>query len=96
MGEDKIAKLYVYDNQGAELGRIVLDVERIIDLYWEAYLRGVRQGNELEGDIMREQTDAPRSEDDVFVERVTEHVGWYKKASDGSMYMKRLKGNTAQ
>lgn len=88
--EEKVARLYVYDEKGEDIGRLVVDMERLIDMYCRAYLTSVRQGNEVPGEILREQTDAPRSEDDAFHKAVTAHVGWWKKASDGTFYLKRV------
>lgn len=96
MTEDKIAHLFAYDSNGNEIGRLVLDMELLTDLYWYASLRSTRQGDELKGHIIREQTDAPRSGEDIFFQRVSEHIGWYKKKSDGSFYMKRLTEDSVQ
>lgn len=96
MTEDRIAHLFAYDSSGNEIGRLVLDMEQLIDLYWNAFLRTTQQGDEPEGHIIREQTNAPRRADDELFERITEHVGWYKKTSDGSFYMKRIREHPAQ
>lgn len=90
--QDKLVRLHVYDTDDADVGRIVIDIERIIDMYVADYLRGHPQGNEVEGEVFREQTTAPRSGEDEFVEKVTPHVGWWRKKSDGSLYMKRRPG----
>lgn len=90
--DEKIVRLYAYNTEGEEVGRTVLDITKLIDMYAAAYLKCHVQGNEVEGEVIREQTTAPRGEYDEFVEEVTPHVGWWKKASDGTLYMKRRPG----
>lgn len=89
MNQDKLVRFHVYDTDEMDVGRIVIDIERMIDIYFANSVRRRPQGNEVEGDVIKEQTTAPRGEQDQFVERVTEHVGWWRKKSDGSLYMKR-------
>lgn len=88
--DDKIARLYVYDERGEKMGRLVVDIERLIEMYSKAFLRTAAQGNESPGEIMREQTIAPRGDQDELHKKITEHVAWWRKASDGTFYLKRV------
>jgi len=85
MKDDQIAKLYILDDKGGELGRLIIDVEALIQMYaarWTA-----SYASQYDTGVMFEQSECPSSPDDDIVESVSENLKWYRK-KDGTVYMK--------
>jgi len=86
--DEKVGISYVYNKEDEPVGRLVLDYELIIDMYARAYLREIPQDGEGPGHVLKEQTIAPRGASDTIHKRLNAHLAWWKKASDGSLYLK--------
>ena len=83
---DPIAKLFVLDSKSEEVGRILIDIEKVIDMYAEAWL-DKQVDTDTRREVLREQTEAPRSTNDILASQVSPNVAWYQKVSDGSYYL---------
>ena len=78
----QIAKLYILDEHEQEVGRLVLDMDHLINMY-----------RQQKGDV--EQSDdqgepVPISDNDELVEVESDMSAWFRSA-DGRLYLRRHK-----
>ena len=84
MNDARIVKFYVLDENDTEVGRFVMDIDRVIEMYCERMKTDIVNSMQIVGDA----TDSPISDDDPVVQQVSPNTCWHKKKSDGSLYLR--------